>query len=389
MSTLSAPSSPLSNAIEHLKNGKMIILIDDENRENEGDLILPAEFVTADAINFMAKYGRGLICLALTSQRIKELNLPMMSAQNQSRTQTAFTVSIEAREGVTTGISASDRATTVRVASDPSKSAMDIVSPGHIFPLRAVAGGVLIRGGHTEGSVDLMKIAGLRPAAVICEIMNEDGTMARLSDLQNFSKTHSIPIVTIREIIEERMQKESLIEQTITIPFQSHYGNFELSVFESSLDHSEHLALVKYDKDKTLSDPCLVRVHTESVTGDLLHSLTNPSHKFLVESLQIIEENGSGVLVYIRKSGLPQKTLKEEVQNFNKKSAYSGYDLKHYGIGAQILRHLGVTKMKLLTNRTQKVTGLEGYGLEVSELVPFSKFKKNYNSKQTTTESSL
>jgi 3,4-dihydroxy 2-butanone 4-phosphate synthase / GTP cyclohydrolase II len=370
--------SPIPEILNELRRGAMIVLVDDEDRENEGDLVIAAEKATPEAVNFMATHGRGLICLALTPERIEQLALPPMSSENTSPFQTAFHVSIEAAKGITTGISAYDRAHTIQVAINPTSTPRDLVRPGHVFPLRAREGGVLVRAGQTEGSVDLARLAGLNPSAVICEVMNPDGTMARVPQLETFCREHGIKMCTVASLIEYRRRTEKLVRRAATTTLPTRHGVFRLVVYETEIAPEHHVALVMGDVSG--DEPVLVRVHSECLTGDVFGSFRCDCGSQLTKALEMIAQEGRGILVYMRQEGrgigLVNKIKAYELQDQGmdtvEANIHLGFDpdMREYGIGAQILSDLGVKRMRLLTNNPEKRVGLEGHGLEVVTRVP-------------------
>lgn len=370
----------IDEALAELKAGRMIILVDDEHRENEGDLVLAADYITAEAINFMARFGRGLICLPMATPLVEKLQLPMMAINNRSPYGTAFTVSIEAAQGVSTGISAADRAQTIRAAINPEAKPSDVITPGHIFPLRARNGGVLVRQGQTEGSVDLMTLAGLTPAAVICEIINEDGSMSRRADLQRFALEHDLKLVSIRDLLNYRVTHEELLTEVASsiIPMED-YGDFAMTVFDNELDHAEHFALVK--KPKKGNAVPLVRIHSECVTGDVFGSCKCDCGWQLKRSLKLIAEEG-GILIYLRQEGrgiglknkLKAYALQETGLDTVEANLQLGFpaDNRDYAVAYQMLKYFGIDTLRLLTNNPQKIKAMQNYGLQISERVPLT-----------------
>jgi len=386
--------SSIEDAMEDVRQGKMIVIVDDEDRENEGDLMIASEKVTPEAINFMAKYGRGLICLALTEERTRELGLSMMVEDNESAFETPFTVSIDAREGITTGISANDRSITVQTAINSQTGKSDLVKPGHIFPLRACTGGVLVRMGQTEASVDVARMAGLYPSGVICEIMDDDGTMARLPSLIGFIREHGLRMITTKDLAEYRLQQETLVEEVVSTQLPTEFGIFNSVTFRSVLDDQIYIALIKGEISAEI--PTLVRVHSQCLTGDVFGSFRCDCGEQLKKSMEMIAEDEKGVLLYLYQEGrgigiinkLKAYALQDEGQDTVEANASLGFkpDLREYGIGAQILKKIGLGKLRLLTNNPRKIVGLEGYDLQVVERVPIEVSPKKDNLKYLRTK---
>ncbi|HET8812960.1 MAG TPA: bifunctional 3,4-dihydroxy-2-butanone-4-phosphate synthase/GTP cyclohydrolase II [Gaiella sp.] len=373
-----SPFASIEEAIEEIRAGRFVVVADDVDRENEGDLTIAAQFVTPDAVNFMATYGRGLICLCLTPERCEELGLRQMTDQNEAQFGTAFTVSIEARDGVSTGISAADRARTIQVAVDPTSIPRDLVQPGHIFPLRARAGGVLKRSGQTEAAVDLARLAGLAPAGVVCEIMKDDGTMARVPDLVEFCERHGLKLVTVADLIEYRRRTEKLVERVVSVRLPTDYGDFQAVAYRETLTGKQHVALVKGDVEG--KEDILVRVHSECLTGDVFHSRRCDCGEQLDQALARIEQEGEGVLLYLaqegRGIGLLNKLRAYELQEQGRDTVEANIELgfkadaREYGIGSQILADLGLTTIRVLTNNPKKISGISGFGLDVVSQEP-------------------
>ena len=386
--------SSIEDAVEDVRQGRMIIIVDDEDRENEGDLMIASEKVTPEAINFMAKYGRGLICLALTEERTSELGLSMMVDNNESAFETPFTVSIDAREGITTGISASDRSRTIQTAINSQAGKNDLVKPGHIFPLRARVGGVLVRMGQTEASVDIARMSGLYPSGVICEIMDDDGTMARLPSLIEFTREHGLKMITTKDLAEYRLQQETLVEEVVSTQLPTEFGVFNSVTFRNVLDNQVYIALIK--GKVSAETPTLVRVHSQCLTGDVFGSFRCDCGEQLKKSMEMIAEDEKGVLLYLYQEGrgigivnkLKAYALQDEGQDTVEANASLGFkpDLREYGVGAQILKKIGLGKIRLLTNNPRKIVGLEGYGLQVVERVSIEVSPKKDNLKYLRTK---
>ncbi len=369
----------IKEAIEAIKNGEIIVVVDNEDRENEGDLVMAAEKATPEAINFMATHGRGLICLPLTAEKIHQLHIPMMTSENQCPLGTAFTVSIEARKGTTTGISAAERCLTVQTAIKPDAKPQDIISPGHIFPLRATNGGVLRRAGHTEAAIDLAKLAGLNPSGLICEIMNDDGSMARLPDLEKYVIKHNLKLISIADLISYRLETETIIQPDAVVTLPTKFGEFKMHLYIGP-DGKEHIAMTMGLDGKTTQEPTLIRVHSECLTGDLFGSLRCDCQSQLHAALKAVAKEGRGAVIYMRQEGrgiglaakMKAYNLQDQGRDTVEANEDLGFkaDLRDYGIGAQIISNLGLRKLKLLTNNPKKIIGIEAYGLEVVQRVP-------------------